>query len=577
MKLTPLLLLAATGAAIWVYIDPSVVSVLVGAVCGWLAVRWIRRRPKPRLEKAREFARPRAASAKTVVRRGDRARRQHGLASAAEVRRHGSARTVRKLATTVRPSLAELGPVARVRRVRTREVGVRLCRVGRQTVWASVEDVVLFFAGPRRGKSGWMASTVIDYPGPVVVTTTRTDLWTNTHQHRAKTGQVWVFNAAGITNMDNEVTFDPLTDCASPEVATERAADMIPTATGEQEHWAALARSALAALMHAAALGELTMDEVARWVADPAEHKAAVIKLLRRSPVRRAMVDHALQFLDNNDRTRSSITTSMVQALRWLQAPHARAAAGLEGDRRPFTVDALLSGRHSLYVLGRAEDHTAPLMSALTGYVARNARRTAAGGRLDPPLGLQLDEAAQLKPPLPEWSSDMGGFGITIVAAFQSRAQLISAWGVAGAGIILNNAGSIMLGGGTKDPNDLETWSNLAGKRDERTETTDGSGKVTSSSQRQVAVLPPSELANLAPKQVVVFHHGMLPALGRVRMVWERWDLRLLPAVVKVRGWISTSTTSPLPVEPQGVVEVGYIPSTSSTPSPVVEGVEQRV
>lgn len=575
MRVTYCLLLAATGAAVWAYIDPSVWSVLCVVVCTWLAARWIRRRPKPRLDKAREFARPQAASAKTVVRRGDRSRRQHGLASASEVRRHGSARTVRKLAATVRPSFADLGPLARARTVRTRQVGVRLCRVGTQTVWASVEDVVLFFAGPRRGKSGWMASTTIDYPGPVVVTTTRTDLWTNTQQHRAKTGQVWVFNAAGIADMDNEVTFDPLTDCESAEVATERAADMIPAATGEQEHWAALARSALAALMHAAALGELTMDEVGRWVADPAEHKATVIRLLRRSPVRRAVVDHALQFLDNNDRTRSSITTSVVQALRWLQSPPARAAAGLEGARRPFTVDSLLSGQHSLYILGRSEDHTSPLMSALTGYVARNARRAAAGGRLDPPLGLMLDEAAQLKPPLPDWSADMGGSGITIVAAFQSRAQLISAWGVAGAGIILNNAGSIMLGGGTKDPEDLQAWSKLAGERDERTVTTDERGQVKSASQRKVDVLPAAELAHMPPKRVVVFHHGMPPALGRVRMVWERWDLRLLPAVVKVRGWISTSPSTPVS-SPVGVVTVDYIPSPPSTPSHVEE-VEQRV
>ena len=183
-------------------------------------------------------------------------------------------------------------------------------------------------------------------------------------------------------------------------------------------------------------------------------------------------------------------------------------------------------------------------MGALTGYVARNAERRASTpptGRLDPPLGLHLDEAADSKPLLPQWTLSMGGSGITIKAAFQSRAQMIQAWGKDGAGIILNNAGAIMLGGGTKDPDDLAAWSELAGKRDERTETTDGRGKVTSASQRQVPVLPPAVLANMPPGQVVVFRRGMLPALGRVEMIWQRKDLH------KVARPVATTPTSNQP------------------------------
>lgn len=577
MKVTGVLLLAAVGCLVWAYVAPGVWSIAAAVVTVWLAVRWIRRQPKPRLDKAREFAKPQAASARAVVRRGERSRRQHGLASAREVRRHGSTRTVRRLATTVRPSLAELGPITRRRTVRTRDVAVRLCRVGLQTVWSSIEDVVLYVAAPRQGKSGWLGSATVDYPGPVVATTTRVDFYKNTQQQRRERGPVWVFNAGGFSNMTGAVTFDPLTDCTSPDAATERAADMVPVATGEQEHWASLARAALAALMHAAALGGHTIDIVQRWVAAPAEHKATVIRLLRSSPST-TVVEEARQFLECNERTRSSITTSIMPALRWLQSPVARAAAGLDGVRSPFHVADLLAEISTLYVLGRSEDHTEPLMSALTGYVARNARRAADGGRLDPPLGLMLDEAAQLKPPLPEWTADMGGSGITIVAVFQSRAQLISAWGSAGAGIILNNAGSIMLGGGTKDPDDLSAWSALVGKRDERTVTTDERGQVKSTSQRQVDVLSAAALAHMPPKRVVVFHHGMPPALGWVQMVWERRDLRLLPHLHRARGWItSTSATSPRVEQPGVVVERLTSPRTSTSTTSAAEEVGHRV
>ena len=97
-------------------------------------------------------------------------------------------------------------------------------------------------------------------------------------------------------------------------------------------------------------------------------------------------------------------------------------------------------------MLGGEEAQVAPLVCALTGYIAREARRLAAycpGGRLDPPLSLRLDEAALICPvPLHQWSADMGGRGVSIVACFQSRAQLIDRYGDAKAATFLNNAGA---------------------------------------------------------------------------------------------------------------------------------------
>ena len=86
----------------------------------------------------------------------------------------------------------------------------------------------------------------------------------------------------------------------------------------------------------------------------------------------------------------------------------------------------------------------------------------------------------------------MGGRGVTIIAAFQSRAQLRSRYGDHKTATILNNSGSIVLFGGTRDRDDLGFWSTLAGDRDERITTTDLHGRVASRTVRKVPVLAPA-------------------------------------------------------------------------------------
>ena len=468
----------------------------------------------------------------TVTRWSARSRRKAGVASTLDVVRHASAAAMRRRAGTVRPSLAGQ---SRPRRwvLPVAEVSVQLCRTGLVQVHALIEDVVVAFGGPRAGKSGWLAGRVIDAPGAVVVTSTRTDLYDLTKQLRAERGPVFVFNAVGLAGLRSTITFDPLTGCANPVTAVDRATDMIAAASrasgGDREFWDAQARRVLAALLHAAALGGESMQTVQRWVADPASAEREVLVLLRRS-AEPAFSQDAAQFTSTNDRTRSSITSSIMPALGWLTSP-AAAAAGAAG-RRPFDVEGLLRSRATVYLLGGEESQAAPLVSALTGHIAREARRLAAtcpGGRLDPPLRLCLDEAALICPvPLDQWTADMGGRGVTIVCCFQSRAQLLARYGEHAAATILNNTGAVMLFGGTRDRDDLQFWSTLAGERDEPITTTDLHGRVASRTVRKVAVLPPAAIANLPAGKVVVIRRGIAPVIGRATMAWRRRDVRRL-------------------------------------------------
>ncbi len=76
----------------------------------------------------------------------------------------------------------------------------------------------------------------------------------------------------------------------------------------------------------------------------------------------------------------------------------------------------------------------APVVSAFADDLIETAsahRRASPGGRLDPPLGLFLDEVANIVPlpQLPALMSFAGGTGIFVAAVFQSMAQARNRWG----------------------------------------------------------------------------------------------------------------------------------------------------
>lgn len=484
-------------------------------------------------------------TASTVTRWGARVRRKSGVASSIDVFRKASRWPMRRTAGTVRPSLAGRSWWAR-RRIATSEVAALLCRVGVQRVWSSIEHVIVVFGGPRMGKSTHLVGRIIDAPGAVLVTSTRTDLFEDTCQLRQDRGPVLVFNPAGLAGIDSTITFNPLTGCADPVTASERAHDMIAAAGplggtsvgGDRAYWDGQACRVLAAFLHAAALGGVPMAQVARWVADPDVATGQLSQLLRQSPEPGFAAD-AEQFLSTNDRTRTSITSTIMPALAWLTHP---AAAHAATGAQPFDVGWLLEQRATVYLLGGEEAALAPLVCALTGNIAREARRIAArrpGGRLDPPLTMVLDEAALICPiPLDQWSADMGGRGVCIIGAFQSRAQLIDRYGPARAATILNNAASKVLFGGTSDRDDLQFWSTLAGDRDEPVTSTDIHRRGVSRTVRRVPVLAPAQLSQLPKHRVVVFTSGMPPVVGWAERAWTRADVQAVqrPDALRVRA-----------------------------------------
>ncbi len=458
----------------------------------------------------------RGASATTVIEWARRSRRNSGVASSWTLLWKASRWAMLRRAHVWRPSLAQV-PWHRRWRIPAAQYAVRVARVGMLAVYSPVEDVTLRVGGPRTGKSGEMADHIADAPGAVIATSTRLDLLDTVGPIRMRRGPVYVFNPSGLGGIALTTAFDPLTGCEIPATAYARAEDMLGNAGGadsDRDYWTAQARRVLSGLLHAAALGGATMHDVLVWAAAPQAAAPTVLAYLRRSPAPAYLADVA-QFLSTNDKTRTSITSTIMPALSWLTVESAAASANRGGPH--FDVTELLASNGTVFLLGGEDGQTAPLVAALTGHIAREARRLAGerpGGRLDPPLTLALDEAALICPvPLDQWTADMGGRGVTIHIAVQSRAQLEQRWGRSGAAAILNNASTVLVFGGTRDPDDLAAWSTLAGER-------------VDEELGLVPVLSPAQIAQLPERRVLIIRRATPAAVGTVRMAWRRRDVR---------------------------------------------------
>ena len=162
-----------------------------------------------------------------------------------------------------------------------------------------------------------------------------------------------------------------------------------------------------------------------------------------------------------------------------------------------------------------------PLIAALIEDITETARTLAArsaGARLDPPLLLALDEIANLTPlpSLPSLMAEGGGSGITTLAVFQSLAQARNSWGEHAADTLWDAATVKVVLGGLAKMRDLDDISRLLGDTDQPTHTISRGrtgDRSTSTSQRQLPVLPPAVLRTLPFGTAVLLLRQSRPAV----------------------------------------------------------------
>ena len=464
-------------------------------------------------------------------------RRRHlaarGLASRHDARSMSAAAVQRK-ATTLRPKTAqaELDSV--------HDVGVFIgYREGREAVWATIEDTFAIIGPARSGKtSRLIAPTVSRWTGAAIVTGLRPDVveWT---QSRAQRGQRWVFDPSGSTDAyfgAEPLRWSPLTGCRFDVTANARARALLSglgPATGQDVYWRAEGQRVLAAYLLAGAHGRYRMGDVVSWSAN------------ETSPVPIDALTHAglhnwssiLEGMSaRNDRYRAGVWGQVTQALFALNLSTMANTCNL-ADGEGFDPAAFAAGgTDTLYILGDPEEQRAvgglavALITAITA-AGRAAART--GGRLDPPLLVALDEAANTAPlhTIDQLLSSGGGSGICTMIAFQSLGQARETYGEEKGNAIVRDLSTIkVLFGGEGNADDLRELGDLLGERDEETISISHRGASTAwggdiqRSTRLRPVLSPAELRTLGhdrPGEVLVIPRTAKAMRTSLPAIWE--------------------------------------------------------
>ena len=444
---------------------------------------------------------------------------------AAMLPRAAAARAIR-----LRPTLAK-AKAKDLLRVDPGQVGVALGHLGRAgkgpAIFASFEDVAVAFMAPRSGKTTALAvPIVLAAPGAVVLTSNKTEGWKETAALRAaRTGErVWVFDPQSIARARQDWWWNPLANLTSVADASRLAGHFVTTVEGEKKDiWGPAAKELLANLLLAAAVSGHTLVDVYEWLADEA------------TPVPRGILAEAGYELiartlrstqDSPPETRGSVyftARAATQCLRdaaitaWVTPPHPEEAM-VAFDPTAFPTTA-----QTLYLLSKDEGGSAgPLVAALTDAVLRAGVRAAEqrAGRLDPPMVLVLDEAANICriADLPALYSHLGSRGIVPLTILQSYSQAEGVWGATGTKALWGAATIKLIGAGMDDASFAEDISKLVGDHDvatisHSTGSARGGGPSSTRTTRSQRILPPARIRALPKGSALLLATGIKPAM----------------------------------------------------------------
>ena len=512
--------------------DLIVVALIGAAIAVWLGVRRLGLPATVALVVAALVVVSTAAAA--VARRRPKrrdARHDHGL-SRAQLSREVGELGVRERGRHARPSLSGL------RLPPASHVGLLLGTAGRTAVWASVEDSILVVGPPRSGKTASVVVPLsISAPGPIVATSTRPEVARLAAPRRS--GAQWGFAPASLDAPPDgriePLRWHPARGCEDPMIAVTRAQALVAAGSGlggsvsNADFWAGSAASILRCYLHAAALDGRPATDILAWSASP--RHPTPIAILERAPGAAPGWADELRAASSDPRLAANVWAGVQRSLDSLRIP-AVAEACSPTEAAAWTPDDLLDEPGAaLYLWGDASSQmsVAPLIAALVQDVVDSARRRAAvstGGRLDPPLSLVLDEAANIAPlpELPVILSDGGGSGITTVVILQSLAQARGRWGEARSNAMWDAATLKLVLPGLAHASDLEAISRLIGEVEVATRSHSRSDGGTSETEASTwrPRWSPDEIRRLPHGRALLLSRRA-PALELVlRPHWER-------------------------------------------------------
>lgn len=478
-----------------------------------------------------------------------RAEARSGLADRRTIQERLGAEAVTKDAHRLRPSLANFLDIS------ADDAGALFARwpgTG-EGIYGTHEDSKLVVAPVRMGKTGRQAvSDVLRAPGALVATSTRFDLIELTIMERAKRGLVWVFDPENRVPWPEKLRWDPIQGCEDFDVALRRAVAICSARPLEDTrnggYFSGKSEGVLAAMLHAAALSGSDLSTLWLWTTSQSYRPAQILETDDRAAP--AIADGLRNLLDSLKSTSDTsgaggIYSTLELLLRPLTSPTImRALTPQTGDTQ-FDIDAFIrSGRDTLYMVSRGRKNSAaPMVNALMVEVLHRAdilsqRPTAkqlsapAYGdlRLDPPLRVVMDEAANITPvdDLSARLADSGGRGIQLYVYVQNFSQLRQRWGFEEATEIWDCASIKLVLGGLSNSKDLMGLSELLPERiiDQASVSTGSAARdqVTVSPWRQRA-LTIDEIRELGDGEGLLFYRNLRAAKVDLPGWWETPEL----------------------------------------------------
>ena len=265
------------------------------------------------------------------------------------------------------------------------------------------------------------------------------------------------------------VGWSPLTTASDWDAAVVTADAMVGASRlsgqrGGEHHWTERAGALLSTLLHAAAIEELTMRDVLKWI-DRHNGAPALEILASQSGEDAPATDLLAGIVATDSREQSGI---------WSTASGVLAAYRTEGAlastrATPLDLEAFCDGANTLYICsaGRRQRQFAPLVVAILGDVRDAAYARSRDGHAGPPTLLALDEVANIAPipDLPSMVSEGAGQGLLVLACLQDLSQARVRWGPAADGF-LSLFGTTVVLRGIADTSTLRDISALAGDRE---------------------------------------------------------------------------------------------------------------
>ena len=410
---------------------------------------------------------------------------------------------------------------------------------GRRLLRGEARHALVLFGPPQSGKSAGLAiPSLLEWEGPAVASSIKTDLYAASVRRREALGEVMVFDPYGLSPAAGS-TWSPLHAAQTWDGALSTAMRMTAGAeidTGSVKgggYWEATAEQRLAPLLWTAAHTGGQIASLVRWAygQGDAELPNILHRLLANAPDAQARADAEaahdahLAFGGLAGDTRSSIESTVQLLLRAYRSPRVQASA----RSCEITPERLLSGSHTLYLIGDAHRSKLlrPLFLALLQELVDQAyhQATLRGGRLRSPLLLCLDELGNVAPlpNLAEIASTAPSHNIQLVSIFHDLAQAKSRYGEQ-ARTVINSHRARMLLPGVADLETLRYFSDLCGDQDIREP--DRSGRPTSQQRRPLA--SPEQLRQLKANHALLIYGRLAPTKLRLRVHYHDRRLKAL-------------------------------------------------